>query len=97
MRCARAARKMVQVNHPRGSGFTEFQAAFDRARTSSSTTRQRTIYGDYENADVPNDWLRLPGESLWSDQFNGLEIWNGFNDGRHQRRRPAREHVSSIA
>ncbi len=25
------------------------------ARTSSSTTTQRMIYGDYENADVPND------------------------------------------
>ena len=49
------------------------------ARTSSSTSTQRMIYGDYENADVPNDWLRLPGESLWSDQFNGLEIWNGFD------------------
>ena len=31
------------------------------------------------NADVPNDWLRLPDQDLWSDQFTGLEIWNGFN------------------
>jgi hypothetical protein len=27
---------------------------------------------------VPNDFLRLPGVSLWDDSFNGLEVWNGF-------------------
>jgi hypothetical protein len=70
--------QMVQVNHPRDSSFTEFQAAFDRANLQFDFG-SRMIYGDYENADVPNDWLRLPGESLWSDQFTGLEIWNGFN------------------
>ncbi len=70
--------KMVQVNHPRSTGFGEFQAAFTRANIKYDFT-QRMIYGDYENADVPNDYLRLPGESLWSDQFNGLEIWNGFD------------------
>jgi hypothetical protein len=69
---------MVQVNHPRGSGFTEFQAAWSRANVKYDYTN-RTIYGDYLDASVPNDWLRLPGESLWSDQFNGLEIWNGFS------------------
>jgi len=68
---------MVQVNHPRGSGFTEFQAAWSRANIKYDYAN-RTIYGDYLDASVPNDWLRLPGESLWSDQFNGLEIWNGF-------------------
>jgi hypothetical protein len=70
--------QMVQVNHPRDSSFTEFQAAFDRANLVFDYA-QRTIYGDYEHADVPNDWLRLPDVSLWSDQFTGLEIWNGFN------------------
>lgn len=70
--------KMVQVNHPRSTGFGEFQAAFTRANVKYDFTN-RTIYGDYANADVPNDYLRLPGESLWSDQFNGLEIWNGFD------------------
>jgi hypothetical protein len=70
--------QMVQVNHPRDPGFTEFQAAFDRANLQFDWT-MRTIYGDYEHADVPNDWLRLPDQSLWSDQFTGLEIWNGFN------------------
>ncbi|MBA3391705.1 MAG: PHP domain-containing protein [Deltaproteobacteria bacterium] len=69
--------QIVQVNHPRGSGFTEFQAAFSRANVKYDYAA-RTIYGDYEDSSVPNDWLRLPGESLWSDQFNGLEVWNGF-------------------
>lgn len=69
--------RMVQVNHPRGSGFTEFQAAFQRANVKYDFDA-RTIYGDYQNASVPNDFLRLPGESLWSDQFTGLEVWNGF-------------------
>jgi hypothetical protein len=69
---------MVQVNHPRDSSFTEFQANFDRANLQFDYT-SRMIYGDYEHADVPNDWLRLPETSLWSDQFTGLEIWNGFN------------------
>ena len=70
--------KMVQVNHPRNGGFTAFQAAFVRANVKYDYVN-RTIYGDYMNASVPNDYLRLPGTSLWSDQFNGLEIWNGFD------------------
>jgi hypothetical protein len=69
--------QMVQVNHPRGSGFAEFQAAFSRANVKYDYDN-RVIFGDYENANTPNDWLRLPGESLWSDRFNGLEVWNGF-------------------
>jgi hypothetical protein len=69
--------QMVQVNHPRGTGFTEFQAAFSRANVLYDFSA-RTIFGDYANASTPNDFLRLPGESLWSDQFNGLEVWNGF-------------------
>jgi hypothetical protein len=78
--------QMIQVNHPRGSGFTEFQAAWSRANVKYDYDN-RTIYGDYMNASVPNADLRLPGESLWSDQFTGIEIWNGFamedsnNDG----------------
>src|SRR5207302_8549915 len=58
-------------------GFTEFQSAFQRANVQYDFDG-RSISGDYMNASVPNDYLRLPGESLWSDQFNGLEIWNGF-------------------
>jgi hypothetical protein len=72
--------QMIQVNHPRGSGFTEFQAAFTRANVKYDFDN-RIIFGDYENASTPNDWLRLPGESLWSDRFNGLEVWNGFTMG----------------
>ncbi len=70
--------KMVQVNHPRHPGFTEFQSAFVRANIKYDYVN-RTIYGDYMNANVPNDYLRLPEVSLWSDQFNGLEVWNGFD------------------
>ncbi|HUS30253.1 MAG TPA: CehA/McbA family metallohydrolase, partial [Kofleriaceae bacterium] len=70
--------QMVQVNHPRGNGLSEFQAAFSRANVKYDYT-QRTIYGDYQNASTPADWLRLPGESLWSDRFNGLEVWNNFS------------------
>ena len=76
-RGGQTGKTMVQVNHPRGSGFTEFQAAWNRANVKYDYTR-RMIFGDYENTSVPNDYLRLPGESLWSDQFSGLEIWNGF-------------------
>jgi hypothetical protein len=70
--------KMVQVNHPRNTGFSEFQAAFTRANVQYDFTN-RTIFGDYMNSSIPNEDLRLPGETLWSDQFNGLEIWNNFN------------------
>lgn len=71
--------QMVQVNHPRNKGITaEFQSGFDRANVRYDYVA-KTIYGDFENASTPNDWLRLPGESLWSDKFNGLEVWNGFN------------------
>jgi hypothetical protein len=71
--------QMVQVNHPRSKGLTgEFQSAFSRANVKYDFDA-RTIYGDYANANTPNDWLRLPEDaSLWSDQFNGLEVWNGF-------------------
>jgi hypothetical protein len=73
--------RMVQVNHPRGSGFTEFQAAFSRANVKYDFDRG-IIFGDFANAGTPNSFLRLPeGESLWSDQFNGLEVWNGFSVG----------------
>ena len=81
--------QMVQVNHSRASGFAQFQSFFDRANLTYDYSN-RTIFGDFANASVPNDWLRLPGEDLWSDKFNGLEIWNGFGmtdsdgDGRQE-------------
>jgi hypothetical protein len=71
--------QIVQINHPRApSGFYELMSFFDRAKLTFDYT-QRTIYGDYEHASVPNDFLRLPGASLWDDTFNSLEIWNGFD------------------
>ena len=68
--------RMVQVNHPREVGFTEFQGAWSRANVKFDYAG-RMIFGDYQGASTPNDWLRVPGESLWSDQFSGLEVWNG--------------------
>lgn len=70
--------RMVQVNHPRSSGLGQFQAFFDRANLAYDYAR-RTIYGDFARARVPNSVLRLPEESLWSDAFNALEVWNGFS------------------
>lgn len=81
--------QMLQINHPRASGLSKFQAFFDRANVVYDYDN-RTIFGDFANAEVPNDWLRLPGQSLWSDDFNGLEVWNGFaltdsdGDGRRE-------------
>ena len=69
--------QLVQVNHPRGSGITEFQNAWSRANVKFDYDA-RMIYGDYRNASMPNDYLRLPEASLWSDEFNGLEVWNGM-------------------
>ena len=82
--------RVVEVNHPRGEGaIGTFQQYFDRAMLEYDFT-QRTIFGDFGGAPVPNDWLRLPGESLWSDAWNVLEVWNGFamrdtdGDGRRE-------------
>jgi len=73
--------KCVQINHPRGTpGVGNFQEFFDRADLKFDYT-QRTIFGDFANAPVPNEMLRLPDESLWSDAFNTLEVWNGFQMG----------------
>ncbi|MEZ4367753.1 MAG: CehA/McbA family metallohydrolase [Kofleriaceae bacterium] len=85
---ARGAR-MLQINHPRASGLTKFQALFDRAKLTYDYD-DRTIFGDFEQMEVPYDYLRLPGESLWTDDWNGLEVWNGFGmadsdgDGRRE-------------
>jgi hypothetical protein len=71
----------VQINHPRGAGGVgNFQEFFDRADLKFDLD-QRTIFGDFGDAPVPNAMLRLPDESLWSDQFNVLEVWNGFEMG----------------
>lgn len=97
--------EMVQVNHPRGGGFTAFQSAFVRANVQYDYDA-RTIFGDFANASVDNADLRLPEESLWSDQFNGLEVWNGFDigdsnmDGRRENRsldRVMRDWISMLS
>lgn len=86
---ARGAR-VVEVNHPRGEGsLGSFQQYFDRANLEYDYTA-RSIFGDFSRTAVPNEWLRLPGESLWSDAWNVLEVWNGFDvrdtdgDGRRE-------------
>ncbi len=97
--------EIVQVNHPRGTGFTAFQAAFTRANVLYDYDT-RTIFGDFQGADVPNADLRLPEESLWNDNFNGLEVWNGFdvgdtnNDGVRENRsldRTMRDWISMLS
>lgn len=83
--------ELVQVNHPRNGGFTSFQSAFVRANVKYDYDA-RTIFGDFEGASVPNADLRLPETTLWSDAFNALEVWNGFDvgdsnqDGRRETR-----------
>ncbi len=69
---------VVQVNHPRSdSSVSGFQAYFDVAQVEYDYTT-RSIYGDFAGAAVPNSWLRLPEEPLWNDNWNALEVWNGF-------------------
>jgi hypothetical protein len=86
---ARGAR-CVQINHPRAAGGVgNFQEFFDRADLKVDFA-SHTIFGDFGDAPVPNEMLRLPDESLWSDAFNVLEVWNGFEmvdsdgDGRRE-------------
>ncbi len=75
---ARGAR-VVEINHPRGAGaLGVFQQFFDRANLEYDYDA-RTIFGDFANSTVPQEWLRLPGESLWNDSWNALEVWNGFD------------------
>jgi hypothetical protein len=82
--------RVVEVNHPRGEGaLGTFQQYFDRASLKYDYTT-RSIFGDFAASAVPNDYLRLPDESLWSDAWNVLEVWNGFGmkdtdgDGRRE-------------
>ncbi len=71
--------RVVQVNHPRGEGaLGTFQQFFDRANLKYDFVG-RSIFGDFLATPVPNQWLRLPDESLWNDTWNALEVWNGFS------------------
>jgi hypothetical protein len=67
---------LVQINHPRTNDSRgDFQSFFDRAGLEFDLDA-RQILADM--GPVPNQWLRLPEVSLWSDDFDALEVWNGF-------------------
>ena len=73
--------ELVQVNHPRkglarSSDITEH---FDRMALAFDY-ENKTFQGVESAMPVPVEWLRLPPESgqLFSDEFNSLEVWNGF-------------------
>jgi len=71
--------RVVEVNHPRGDGgLTTFQKFFDRANLLYDYDN-RVMFGDFQHTPVPNSWLRLPEETLWTDRWNALEVWNGFS------------------
>lgn len=70
--------ELVQVNHPRSAqSLVDFMQFFDRAGLSFDFDT-RVVDSDLLKQPVPNDWMRLPEASLWSDAFNALEVWNGF-------------------
>ena len=70
---------VVQANHPRvtPSDVTDFQHYFERAGLVYDY-ENRTFDGDALVQPVPNSYMRLPEGSLWSDDFNVVEVWNGF-------------------
>lgn len=70
----------VQANHVRATpdDVSDFQQYFDRAGLVYDYDN-RMFDGDVMTQPVPNSWMRLPEASMWSDDFNVLEIWNGFS------------------
>lgn len=67
---------VVQINHPRSSDARgDFQSFFDRAGLGFDLDARRIVA---DMGPVPNEWLRLPDGSLWSDDFDALEVWNGM-------------------
>lgn len=67
---------IVQINHPRtNSARGDFQSFFDRAGLAFDHDARQIVA---DMGPVPNAWLRLPEGSLWSDEFDALEVWNGF-------------------
>jgi hypothetical protein len=68
---------VVQINHPRsGASRSDFQAFFDRAALGFDLAARQIVTA---LGPVPNEWLRLPEQSLWSDDFDALEVWNGMD------------------
>ncbi len=80
---AAAARgaELIQVNHPRKgpTGSSDLTQHFDRIGLYFDY-ENRSYQGDADMMPVPADWLRLPPEvsDFFSDNFNSLEVWNGF-------------------
>jgi hypothetical protein len=76
--------RVVQVNHARvidarTTPASGFQAYFDRAALTFDLATG-TFFGDTAKQPLPNDILRIAvGEPLWSDNFDTLEIYNGFS------------------
>lgn len=67
---------VVQINHPRSSAARgDFQSFFDRAALGFDLDARQIVTA---LGPVPNAWLRLPEVSLWSDDFDALEVWNGM-------------------
>jgi hypothetical protein len=67
---------VVQINHPRASDARgDFQSFFDRAGLEFDLDAREVVA---TMGPVPNEWLRLPDASLWSDDFDALEVWNGL-------------------
>ncbi|MBI3070602.1 MAG: CehA/McbA family metallohydrolase [Deltaproteobacteria bacterium] len=77
-----AGARVVQVNHPRANpgstGLFTFQAYFDRAALTFDFT-YGVAWGNDAGQPVPNSLLRLPGESLWSADFDAVEVYNGYS------------------
>ncbi len=74
--------EIVQVNHPRkGPGSSsDITEHFDRFALYFDY-EAKTFQADVNAMPVPIDFLRLPPEEaqLFSDGFNALEVWNGFD------------------
>lgn len=67
---------IVQINHPRADpGRGDFQSFFDRAGLDFDHDARQIVA---DMGPIPNAWLRLPEVSLFSDDFDALEVWNGF-------------------
>jgi hypothetical protein len=77
-----AGARVIQVNHPRAlpgsSSFGTFQQYFDRAALTFNFTYGEA-YGNDAGQPVPNSLLRLPNETLWSANFDAVEVYNGYN------------------
>jgi hypothetical protein len=74
--------ELIQVNHPRkgARGNSDLTEHFDRIGLYFDY-ENRTYQGDEGMMPVPADWLRLPPDlgDYFSDDFNSLEVWNGFS------------------